>query len=368
MPDAATTRSDDQLRILRGIRGALVFLCVIAAGALMLWFRALVTPLVLAGFLLLLIDALSRRAGRAFPRSPQWLRLLIVALVIAGAFLAVVAVCVARAPVLAAHLLEVTPRLDAVIASAAARVGAEAPSLNDLLGRVNAAQVAGPVLSAAGHFGESALLTVILLAFMTASRAAFARKVPRLVTTREGRQNLGEVFSHVRDVSESYVLLQTVKALLISVPVGLVMVLFGVRDALFIAFLIFLLSYVPLVGAVVSVLLPAIFAFAQFPEFGRPLLVTVIIGVLVFSIDHFVMPKLQSDRLNLDPVVVILSLGFWGLLLGAPGALLSTPLTVVVMTVAAEFDTTRWFAVLLSKTGEPGAPGHALPATAEPAS
>jgi predicted PurR-regulated permease PerM len=41
------------------------------------------------------------------------------------------------------------------------------------------------------------------------------------------------------------------------------------------------------------------------------------------------------------------------LLLGATGALLSTPLTVTVMAVAAEFDGARWLAVLISKDGQP---------------
>ena len=57
-------------------------------------------------------------------------------------------------------------------------------------------------------------------------------------------------------------------------------------------------------------------------------------------------------RLNLDPVFILLSLGFWGALLGIAGALLSTPLTVVVMAVAAEFEGARWLAVLLSKDGD----------------
>ena len=64
------------------------------------------------------------------------------------------------------------------------------------------------------------------------------------------------------------------------------------------------------------------------------------------------MPKLQGDRLNVDPVVILLSLEFWGLILGAPGAVLSTPLTVVVMTIAAEFEGTRWLALLLSREGD----------------
>jgi len=39
-------------------------------------------------------------------------------------------------------------------------------------------------------------------------------------------------------------------------------------------------------------------------------------------------------------------------ILGAPGAVLSTPLTVVVMTIASEFAGARWLALLLSKEGE----------------
>jgi hypothetical protein len=34
--------------------------------------------------------------------------------------------------------------------------------------------------------------------------------------------------------------------------------------------------------------------------------------------------------------------------------LLSTPLTVTVMALAAEFETTHWVAVLLSRDGRPG--------------
>ena len=74
----------------------------------------------------------------------------------------------------------------------------------------------------------------------------------------------------------------------------------------------------------------------------------------MFLIENVLLPKLQSDRLNIDPVFILLSLGFWGLMLGLPGALLSTPLTVVVMAIAAEFKGTRWLAILLSKDGELG--------------
>ncbi len=40
------------------------------------------------------------------------------------------------------------------------------------------------------------------------------------------------------------------------------------------------------------------------------------------------------------------------MIFGLPGVFLSTPLTVVVMALTAEFRSVRWIAVLLSKEGE----------------
>jgi predicted PurR-regulated permease PerM len=62
---------------------------------------------------------------------------------------------------------------------------------------------------------------------------------------------------------------------------------------------------------------------------------------------------MQGKSMNIDAVVVLLSLAFWGALWGLPGAFLSTPLTVVVMAILAEFEGSRWVAVLLSGDGEP---------------
>jgi predicted PurR-regulated permease PerM len=120
------------------------------------------------------------------------------------------------------------------------------------------------------------------------------------------------------------------------------------------AFLIFLAAYIPIVGGFAGSLVPALLAFAQFDSPIRALVLLVLLGGSIFLVDNVVMPKLQGDRLNVDPVVILLSLEFWGVIFGAPGAVLSTPLTVLVMTVAAEFDGTRWLAMLLSKEGELG--------------
>jgi predicted PurR-regulated permease PerM len=111
---------------------------------------------------------------------------------------------------------------------------------------------------------------------------------------------------------------------------------------------------VPIVGAVVGSVFPGLLALSQFDDLARPLLLVAVLASAVFVVDNVIMPKLQGDELNLDPLLILISLGFWAAILGAPGVLLSTPLTVTVMALAAEFESTRWVAILLSRDGRPG--------------
>ena len=130
------------------------------------------------------------------------------------------------------------------------------------------------------------------------------------------------------------------------------MALVGLDNALFLALLLFMAAYVPIVGGIAGAALPALLALAQFDGPGPAIILVLALGGVIFVIENVILPKLQSDRLNLDPVFILLALGFWGTMLGLPGALLSTPLTVMVMAIAAEFEGTRWLALLLSKKGE----------------
>jgi AI-2 transport protein TqsA len=94
-------------------------------------------------------------------------------------------------------------------------------------------------------------------------------------------------------------------------------------------------------------------ACAQFDDGARPISLLLVVGTAAFLIDNVLIPKLASDELNIDPLLVLISIGFWGEIFGMPGILLSTPLTVTVLAITAELESTRWLAVLLSRDGNP---------------
>jgi predicted PurR-regulated permease PerM len=146
----------------------------------------------------------------------------------------------------------------------------------------------------------------------------------------------------------------------INLLVGLVDVVFlvilGVDFALLWGLLAFLLGYIPAVGFWLALIPPFLLALA---EFGPGKALVVLVGYILINggVQNFVQPKLMGLRVNLSPLVVVLSLVFWGWVLGPLGALLSVPMTVMVKDIVLEgFDDSLDLAKLLSGGTEPAEP------------
>jgi AI-2 transport protein TqsA len=162
-----------------------------------------------------------------------------------------------------------------------------------------------------------------------------------------------KIFQRVRNGVEQYLWIQTVTGLMIAAASWAIMAAVGLENAAFFAFLIFIVGYIPIIGGAVGVLLPPLFALVQFDSIWPAVILIAVLQVINFVGGNIVLPRMQGDSLNIDPVVVLLSLAFWGALWGVPGMFLSTPLTVMAMVILAQFEGGRWIAVLLSSDGDP---------------
>ena len=352
MADAPAPSPEPPIRgALSTLRNAAVFIAVMIGVFTLKYFNVILTPLVVAIFLLLLIDGFSRRLEMRFPSWPGGLRSTLGALLIISAFAAVVVVCDRYGQGFAVGLISAQPKVDAWLTSLGMRFDLGPLSTKQLLLGHTAALI-NMVLETARGALSGAVLVMIYLGFLMASRPAFGKKATHLFAGEAGQAHAIRIFVRVRNASEQYIGLQTLKAGSVAIAGWLIMTGLGVQGAPFLAFLFFLASYVPIVGGIVGIAVPALVAFAQFGSPVKPLVLVAALGAVTFLIENVLMPKLASDRLNLDPVAILLSLGFWGVVFGLPGALLSTPLTVVVMAVAAEFEGARWLALLLSKEGD----------------
>ncbi|NWG93064.1 MAG: AI-2E family transporter, partial [Parvularculaceae bacterium] len=125
--------------------------------------------------------------------------------------------------------------------------------------------------------------------------------------------------------------------------------------------LIFALNFIPIVGAISAISLPVILSLVQ-PEGGgvkTALLALVLLVGAEQTMSSAIEPRLIGKSLNLSPFVILLSLAVWGSLWGFAGMLLAVPITVTVMIILTQFETTRPIAVMLSDSGEIAAIKHA---------
>lgn len=335
-------------------RNALVIIAVILSGAALRWMADIITPLLLAIFLAVMVDAFSRVLRRRLPFLSPGATILL-AITISGAAVGLCAVVVAaNASGFLASLARAEPKINVMISQIAHALRVKGPgTVEHMLRHLDPAPYLGVIANGLEGFVSNAVFVLIYLGFLIASRPAFERKVVRLFQIRADRQDAMQVFMRVRDGVERYLWIQTVTGLIIAVGSWFMMLAIGLENALFWAFLIFVLNYVPIVGAVAAILAPTLFALAQFDGYARALVLIGGLGAITFVVGNILLPRMQGDSLNLDPLVVMLSLAFWGALWGATGMFLSTPLTVLAMVILAQFAGSRWIAVLLSADGDP---------------
>jgi predicted PurR-regulated permease PerM len=351
---APTSKTQTQTLVSPVARNALVVLAVIAAGAAMHWLGDILTPLLLAVFLAVMIDGLARVLSERVPNFPDRAALPLAIAISILAFAGSAYVIADNASSFIGQLSGYGPKLDDLIARSARALGIYvAPTLDDLFAQLDPTRYLGDVAKVLQSFASNAVFVLIYLGFIIASRRGFRRKIVAMFPHHEARAEAVKVFQSVRNGVEQYLWIQTVTGLMIAAGSWAIMALLKLDNAAFWAFLIFIVSYIPIVGGAVGILLPPLFALVQFESFWPALILIAVLQAINFVVGNIVLPRMQGDSLNIDPVVVLLSLAFWGAIWGVPGMFLSTPLTVMFMVILAQFRGTWWIAVLLSSDGNP---------------
>ena len=354
-------------------RAAIVFIAVVVGFAAVYWLRDILRPLILAVFLLILIDGFARVLDNRVPGFPKKLAKPVALVVSVLVFGGVVFLVAENGVAFFNQLITYLPKLHALAVKVGGHFGVTVPpTLEGMIHQLNPSRFFGSAAGWARSFATDALFVLIYLGFLMASERGFKRKLVTLFPSHDDRDHALALMSHIRNGIDRYVWVQTVTGVMIAAGSWVIMAVVGLDNALFWAFVIFLASYIPLLGGAIGVFLAPLFALVQFDTWWQAAVLFAGAETIHFVVGNIVTPRMQGTSLNLDPVVVLLSLAFWSAIWGITGATLSSPLTVVVMVILAQFPNTRWIAVLLSWNADPelqseGPEDPSRPAAAQPA-
>jgi predicted PurR-regulated permease PerM len=328
----------------------------VAAGLAILYFlRPVLVPFFLAVLLRILIAGIVSLVVRVLPRAPRWLILIATAAIVAFSAYSIFIVILQGMSDLVKQAPLLPARIDNLIRSISVGFGRKF-ALATVLGLIDIRSLEHGLASGIGDAVSKAFLTLFFFVFMLLGPGTDSDPKMISITGNGARANSQRVvLSKITSRVQMYLISQTAINLAIAAISAAVFRSAQLPDTAFWSVTVFLLAFMPVVGPFVASVVPALFAAVHSGSIALPLGVFVIV-LAVFQVAHnLVMPKVQAKSTNTDPLVGIFALGVWTLLWGVPGAILATPLTVLMMVIAAQFQSTRWLAILMSHDGVPDA-------------
>ena len=304
---------------------------------------SLFLPLAIAFFLAVSIFPLSRAIRNRVPPALGWLGYLAAAgVVIAFLLLFFVGVGIA-AQQIAANAGQIVPPLQQRMAELPFAEGLR-NSLPQLLERVRsiAASLVGGLGSMLGTF-----VVIFFLMLLMLLEAGDWRKKVDAVTSPEIGKEWQSISSSVGQKFRTYVLTRIVLGSITGALYAAWLALFGVPLLLVWAILALLLNFVPTIGSLIAGLIPVVFVIAL-----QDAQTALIVGVGILAIEqimgNYIDPKITGRQMSISPLAVLSSLLLWTWVWGIAGALIATPMTMMVVIVFSHFTALRPIALLLS--------------------
>ena len=320
------------------VTAVLVGLLVVLIG----WLSPVLAPLGLGMFLAALAAPLfSRLAERGYsPPVALTVTIGVLVLVIGG----IVLLAIVSARTLAEDLAGYSDALDARLAAPDAGL-----AIRDVIPPGLLADVLRVAINVVTQVGGTLLFALVVAALLLLD----APRLTRLVSGGLGSAN--PVFRQapvIASAAVTYFVVRIRVNALTAISLFLLMVVVGVDHAPLWAIGAFFLSFVPYLGLILALIPPTILAFA---ESGPAAAAVIVIGGTVLNLvaENVLEPTLTGRALSLATWLVFVMFFFWVWLMGPIGALLSMPISVLIVLVLRHSERTRWIAELLSREGEP---------------
>jgi predicted PurR-regulated permease PerM len=118
---------------------------------------------------------------------------------------------------------------------------------------------------------------------------------------------------------------------------GVILLLFGAKFIYISVLIIFLLNFIPIIGSIIAVIVVLLLYLLTFGVSANAIWLFLALMAVQVLFGSILEPKIAGKRLNMSPIVILVSLYLWGWIWGIVGMLLSVPLTILIMVAVKHF-------------------------------
>ncbi|MEN8177186.1 MAG: AI-2E family transporter [Pseudomonadota bacterium] len=205
--------------------------------------------------------------------------------------------------------------------------------------------LAGNLLSGLGNVLTQALFILITVIFILVEAAGFQAKL--LAISSDPASSVARIEAITSSIKQ-YMMIKTSTSLLTGMLVSIGLWMLDVDYPVLWGLLAFLFNYVPNIGSIIAAVPAVLLAWIQLGPWTA-LWAGVLYLVINGLVGNLIEPRFMGRGLGLSPLIVFVSLVFWGWVLGPVGMFLSVPLTMTMKIILDSNDETRAISLMLGQ-------------------
>ncbi len=177
------------------------------------------------------------------------------------------------------------------------------------------------------------LFAVLVIFFFLSGWTRLRRRAITSRTSFGGAMATARVIQDVVDDTSRYLGTITVINMVLGLIVAGALWTIGMPTPLMWGGIVALLNYIPYLGPIFAAMLLAVGGMMTYQDMWTALLPAAIMAGLHLIEANLITPLVVGRRLTINPILILVSLSFWGWVWGTPGALLAVPLLIIIQTV-----------------------------------
>ena len=216
-------------------------------------------------------------------------------------------------------------------------------TINEYFDPGTAIQIIGNTLSGLKSLLTNTFLIILTVLFLLMEASGIPTKI------KKAFPSTNDIFLPIRsffDGFNRYLVIKTATSLLTGILIFIWLYTLKIDFPILWGLLAFMLNFVPSVGSILAAIPAVLLAIIQLGFFKAFI---VALGFLVVNIilGGLLEPRFLGKGLGLSPLIVFVSLIFWGWVLGPVGMLLSVPLTMILKIALENNSKTKWISILI---------------------
>ena len=217
---------------------------------------------------------------------------------------------------------------------------------SDLLSKMNLDAIPNFLETVFGMLGSLSigLFSVLFISFFFLKDSKLMTDSVMLLIPENKHRRILKSFSKIKDLLSRYFIGLVVQILILFIIYTIVLLIFGIENAIVIAFLCALLNLIPYVGPLIGGALMLVLTMtsnlgADFQTVILPKTIYVMIGYVIAQLidNFFSQPIIFSNSVKSHPLEIFLIIMIGGLLFGVIGMVVAVPTYTAVKVIAKEF-------------------------------